>query len=807
MRFNFRKIASVLASATMVSSTVALAAAANYPAPFVQGGNADVAVVYGSTAQATDLVAVADITSNLQAKLAAQTATSDGTTSGATVTGGDSFEFSKSSTKLNLGRGLTDVVSVSITDSDMPNLLADGKYIDDDNDEFDFTQKIEMSNLSYGLFDDNDYKADTPTVGIRIANGDAVLNYTIDFTDEPVFTDLETTDISLMGKAYYILDVNTPTNTSITLLDSASDTVLAEGETTTLTSGDTDYEVGINFVSSTEVILEVNGELTNSLSEGATQKLNDGSYVGIKDILYSSKDTGVSKVEFSIGSGKLELTDGSDIEINDEAVTDLVAHVNGNSAGDKLSDIIIEWRAEDDLFITEDSEIVMPGFGSVKLSYAGIIVPKEESISVEPDGDSSFVLKGFPLKNSEEDISLLYWNGTAFTLMGKDADEQLRTTNESTMTFDGDTDAYFVASWNDGSDAESHLMRATNFKVESSVNKTTFQYKSGGTWTNVASDVRKDDTVSIGNVELTIGYIDKDAKTVAITGGSNVEFNTLYSKEGMKVWLPWNATSEAANEHAAANGLPGHLNISSPSGNNTWPTTFSLTFSEEDRNGNIAAGSNVTVTLQDNSNDETTVGSVSGYNSGRHEVGDSDVFRSFVYSPLGTEISEDTGGDQDSVVLTYHGGETYGQVFLTSAGATVSGGTGSGGSGTVTELGSVSVSDSEASSVSDKNLIVVGGSCVNTVAASLLGSSSPLCGAAWEAETGVGAGSFLIETFDRGNGKVATLVAGYNAGDTTNAAKALTTQTVDTSVGKKYTGSSSTSISLATTESSDNSTA
>jgi hypothetical protein len=52
----------------------------------------------------------------------------------------------------------------------------------------------------------------------------------------------------------------------------------------------------------------------------------------------------------------------------------------------------------------------------------------------------------------------------------------------------------------------------------------------------------------------------------------------------------------------------------------------------------------------------------------------------------------------------------------------------------------------------------------------------------------------LIETFARDGGGVATLVAGYNAQDTRNAATALTTQVVDTTAGKKYTGTTATSI-------------
>ena len=50
MKFNFKKVASVLASVVLLGSTVGIAAAANYPAPFVSGGVADLAVVVGANA-------------------------------------------------------------------------------------------------------------------------------------------------------------------------------------------------------------------------------------------------------------------------------------------------------------------------------------------------------------------------------------------------------------------------------------------------------------------------------------------------------------------------------------------------------------------------------------------------------------------------------------------------------------------------------------------------------------------------------------------------------------------------------------
>ena len=48
MKLNYRKISALATSAIMTISSIGLAAAANYPAPFVDGGTANVAMVYGT---------------------------------------------------------------------------------------------------------------------------------------------------------------------------------------------------------------------------------------------------------------------------------------------------------------------------------------------------------------------------------------------------------------------------------------------------------------------------------------------------------------------------------------------------------------------------------------------------------------------------------------------------------------------------------------------------------------------------------------------------------------------------------------
>ncbi|HUW43874.1 MAG TPA: hypothetical protein VMV95_02865, partial [Bacillota bacterium] len=159
---------------------------------------------------------------------------------------------------------------------------------------------------------------------------------------------------------------------------------------------------------------------------------------------------------------------------------------------------------------------------------------------------------------------------------------------------------------------------------------------------------------------------------------------------------------------------------------------------------------------------------------------------------FGTLVIKDASdSDQKTATISYPTGQVYAQIYVGATGSIVSGGTSAG-----TALGDVLVKDSEVSSVSSKNLIVIGGSCINSVAATLVGGAH--CGSAWTDATEVGSGQFLIQSFGDAytTGKIALLVAGYDVSDTVNAATYLRTQTVDTAADKKYIGTTATQATL-----------
>jgi len=96
--------------------------------------------------------------------------------------------------------------------------------------------------------------------------------------------------------------------------------------------------------------------------------------------------------------------------------------------------------------------------------------------------------------------------------------------------------------------------------------------------------------------------------------------------------------------------------------------------------------------------------------------------------------------------------------------------------------------DAEEASFKDKNLIVVGGSCINKAAAMILtGKTDAVCGDAFTSLTGVGVNKQLIQVAASpyNNLKLAMLVAGYEAADTTNAVNRVIDGQESTTVGSK----------------------
>ncbi|MBU1103627.1 MAG: hypothetical protein KJ600_03675, partial [Nanoarchaeota archaeon] len=787
-----------------------------YPQPFVSSaGVADAAIVYGShPAASVDLVSAMDIYTSLSGSVS-----STGTPSLDCEEGVNCVLLAKSSDNLNLGN-TWGTFTGTVTDDNLAALLADGTYTANDNDDFDYEQKINLGTPTLTHFQETDYESiigadeKTPTIGFKIAAGASILNYTLDFTSDAEsdvvsseLEDFEGSDLPLLGKSYYISDFDNGTSITylgkLTLLDTANTGTVNEGETATVGVGDDSYEVSIAYIDSNEVKLLVNGVTVPSsgkLEVGQTYKLSDGAYLGIRDIskLEVSGETG--QATFSIGSGKLEIAQTNTIRLNDVLIQEVKGYVyraTGTSGSEKFDKIVLEWISNEDEYLTAENELTMPGFGAVKLSMNDFVRTEEEKLLIENSGDTSIRLIA-PIKDGDITINLLYSESVTgnFTGIGKDATHRLATSPTTHLNFtskdsnNAGYDEYFVASYASSSEAESYLLRASSFiqGADGTKNKTTIEKNVDGNWVEVCKD--RDESSSscnINDVSLTIDrvvYTSGGEKSVHMTGGSGVNFTTLYTAGGLKVYLPYEAVNTSTIQGAINftgtddTDVPGHSE-----------DTWYLFMDGENKDDTIAGGTefNLTVNNDGTSTNGLEISQVNhagtGGGSGR-EIGDSTGnYEAYIVDDVAPRIVHVTKNNPDYAEVYYPTGdsESYAQVYLTELGAT---------SSTTTSI-LVPVKDTD--SYGAKNVVVVGGSCVNSLAAELLGSSTPLCGDSWATATNVNAGQYLIQSFTR-SGKVATLVAGYNAGDTTIAATAFTTQTPDTTAGSKYIGTTATDI-------------
>ena len=824
MKINFRKISAAAASLIITGMSAGFAAAANYPAPFVEAGVANVAIGSGSGTgvSALDAVEAGNIQANLNLGITSTTST---------ITG-DAKQLDKTSDHINIGDALNGPFGSTVDDSDL-DLLADGVYVADDSDTFDYEQRVTLGSPELTHFRDSDYESligasdKTPTIGINITSNQFIMNYTIDFLDDAEsdvvsseLNDLEGSFLPLFGKSFYVSDWDNGTTAGVTgkltLLDSGAKGVVKEGEVTTIPLGANSYDIAIDYIDADSTALSVNGFITSDLKEGETEKLADGTFVGVTDVRRLEVGGEIGTVEFSLGSGKLELEHNTEIQLNDDTVSDVrsyLQHGAGGSGTAKVDKIVIEWKSDADSFITPKSELTLPGMGGLKFSMTEFVRPTEELIKVQNDGSDTVELR-VPIKDGNAAINLLYANKTVSNYfgIGEASDKRLATSPTGRMTFwekkdNADYHAYFVASFNDSDNGESYLLDLRP-RADTGNNRNETDVYNVVTGEMEATDKIAADQVTVGDVSFTIEtvYVNATDEYVNITAGSNTVFNTVYSTGGLRIYLPWYAggtgmganqlhLSEidgAQNDSASLHGLftneptnaIGALgNGSAQAGHNN--VTWYLTMDDEDKDDNIAGGSAFEVRLEFNTDskveiDQVNTSGVFAASGGTWgiEQASTDAYETYVRDDVATKLVHFTNPDQDYVEIYYPtaASQSYAKVFLTDITAT-----------SVPEGGAVLVKDTEVSSVATKNLIIVGGSCINSAAATLVGGA--FCGSAWTDATSAGSGQFVVKAYPDSTltSALAMLVAGYEAADTQAASTYVRTQTFDTSA-VAYTG-------------------
>ncbi len=815
-----KKAIAVSSGALVMASTIGAAYAASlseYPAPFVANGQFNGLIVVGEKAMTSDVLGSIEIASSLQAQ-STSVVTGGAATS---VLGGDSKKIGESSDMLEIGEDFGSVTE-TLTEDDL-QFLKSGS-ISTDNGDTDFVQTIDLDLVrtgtsgSVGLYEDNSDKTGT---FLFFNDGDPLFRYELEFTsglesDVEVrqAIDLEDESLFMLGQYFSIVDSSMAadgTDFALELIAGDVTDTLREGETKSYTVNGKTYEITLLIVAdnsaTTTAKFLVNGEATDSMEEGDTDKAG-GLDIGVREVLGNegSESNGADLAEFYLGANKLELTDNSITDgtastvrpkINGETIEDATLTITGTETvsssegtvslsritytlnGDAVSgdqDLYLKKGEGIRAFLDEPQGMLADNWD---IRFEGVSAPASTEINFNANGDDQYELTFTNQRNVEFTVPLFDAGaiGDDDAAFGDEDDGFV--VFERNVVGDGNN-ADNVADFNIGIDDYFAVTEMTGAggaadngdvtyilqfqDVDDSEDTLTFQTAGEGKEVKARWDTGTGAAATPYAGNLTIGgknyefwftttgnllAVDLDGDGVY---GTNVATGATVSVQ---------ETVALVTKGGGIITFDGALNVFNATND---AVVLTLTTDADDMDNDVAQVATLTFT---EAADEIDVNVASGAGDW-FEQDPKGEDRTLYLSRYGTMIDEEDQTDSsDTVTVTYPSEQVEAIVYVTG-GDVQSSMSSSSGAVRINPIGvGFSALDSEVtdSQYGTKNLIVVGGPCVNTVAAKLLDNPT-------KCEEGFTSGKAMLKMFDNGK-RVALLVAGYGAKDTQGASRVL----------------------------------
>jgi len=759
IRKAIKRIIALGTGATMLGATVlgAMAAAdlGSYPAPFVVGSTYNAVAIVGANAKAADSIGVADVLLGLAYIEGAASTTAT------TSLEGDAYKIAKGTDVLNLYEylsGNSGAVALqqgpisTVTKNEL-NALAYGS-ITNEKGTFTYSQFIDMPDNASIVYEVNSDVSDDPALYLKFVDGSQGYKYSLtfgsavksDIDDADDLDDLDNKRISMLGKEFTIISTDNSTGVIDLMAGSVQDT-LSEGESKTYTINGIDYETEVIIITDTgtsQVKFKINGETTDAMVAADTFKLADGTEIGVKEILANEAgDVTQDLVEFYLGAEKITFTDaGFDgagtLTVGGEDVSDVVAGLTAgttSSTTTSISNIDVTWTTGDDYYVPiggklsdqlEADEKDKLFLENLDFEFTGVDFGETEEIKLK-DGSSTTMKLSIPTKTGGDLNFYAFYTDLTDILLGKNADRPLVIAAGIPIKENYE----FIAT----SNTYSHLLELTN--LDETNHQATFK------------------DVGLGT-SFKVTMADGVAKTFRLDG-QTYTFTANYGND------------EINFTNSGANGVSGVIYTSSEAF-----ATISLNgaqglvvFTENADGPGDSSGAEKTVTMNvinstisgtNKIEVSSTVASTDQYISDGLKSWDSKDEYQSGYTRWGTYVELDTN-DQNSVTLTYPEAEAIADVYITSGVVSTSAAGGEVGGLVQVDVGSAML-DSEVADWEAQNVIVVGGPCVNTVAAELMGNPA-------DCTTGFEEGKAKIKLFEGEN--VALLIAGYSADDTRRA--------------------------------------
>jgi hypothetical protein len=388
----WKKIAAVGAGVLMGITTLAGALAADlneYPVPFIADGKFNAIMVIGANAQPIDNIGVTNIATSLQFVAATPV-------SGVTeVTISDGVKIEKTGNDLNIGEFLSDIQDTPLDDTEMPTILADGEYEDDEGGEETYTQTLQLdpvAGTTGQLVFDQPEDMDADTYVEIVDNGD-IYQFVLEFDDDVEFTaaaeELESTNIEIQGNIYTLTDVDTTdalalaeeTIADLTLMAGETTRWLTQGEPFTVMQNGQSYTVTVVDVDedAEQCGVDVDGEM-NWIDVDKTKDFGDLT-VGVTDAVAVHEQAQDKDIcEVNIGAMELYLSDGDEIEVNGVDIDGSLVTIDQDTTGTGglWTGLTINYEVEDDINLAEGEAWTDPVFGNFKILFAGMSGDYEE---------------------------------------------------------------------------------------------------------------------------------------------------------------------------------------------------------------------------------------------------------------------------------------------------------------------------------------------------------------------------------------------------------------------------------------------
>lgn len=838
-----KKILALGAGATMVGATIMGAAAYNlaeYPAPFVMDGMANGKIVVGAQAATQDVLGAIDIAASLQAAAVTKESVDLPGLAGEVTLEGDTFRIETSSDLLELREAIGDVYD-TLTDTELDAL--EGGSITTDEGSTDYNQ--------YLRFEDPNNTDNLQEIAVNYAeNDDKVLgDYLIVDDDEPFFEweiefeeglessidanlnldDLEDEVFNIFGTEFTFVDsaINT-TNDDLTLEFMAGDvsSTMREGETKTFTIEGVEYEVTLIFVSdpstsggTNEAKFMVNGEVTDSLTDGDTDTLSGGLQIGVRDLLVNSRE-GV--VEFFLGADKIEFVDtnygdatvtggeyAGTVEIGNENIEDgSVAIVVNELTTSKVEITSIKYRLKADAssgstlylppgsgvreFLDESEGMLSPTFD---IRYEGLKDVLRTPFEVDASGDDEYEMTLTNLRNKEYTFPLVSNDGGTWK-WGDDDDDfwfseptvpaggvtanATIATNLSMSDFWIGDDDYFVVSEGDSSSStekdDSAIMQYED--IDTSDQILYFTDKSSGEQKTVSYTTDTSTNYNGLDIGTASNFVVEGQSYTVYVNLNDTEYNITVDADGdgLLNGIQSRFTIDGGAILTFSNETQTSWDSAAPAGG--FNQTLTVPSSEFDESPAADETLNWAIAPATNNEVQLTLGET-GY-TGPNEAAlawnkynlvnddaDDDYKRGMTdYGALIELYNPSGSSDADELTISFPEAQVGAQVFVVAGSVDRSESTAGVSTDKVNPIAvGLAVLDTNAPAIGSTNMIVVGGPCANTVAAALRGNPAQ-CG------EGFVEGKAMIKSYEQ-SGKVALLVAGYGAEDTLGASYVL----------------------------------